>query len=170
MMNEQLSAWVDGEAGQDEAALVLGSVAQHAAQRETCELYWLIGDALRGQASGCGRLSVKVMASLASEPTVLAPRPVKATRVSGPARWMPIAAAVAGLAVAGWMGLSLSTPLATQSMARLETPAAAPAQQAAALNEDQAYFMAHQASAMGSPMVGVAQYIRTVSDERAGLR
>lgn len=171
MTNEQLSVWVDGEAGPEEAVRTLEAVTQHASQRKTCEMYWLIGDTLRAQTGACSGLAERVMAELAQEPTVLAPRPTRLQGVSqSSARWMPVAAAVAGVAVAAWMGLSLWAPpsqSAAQSMA--EAPRATAPRQVA-LQDEQAYFMAHQGSAMGAPMGGVAQYIRTVSDDRTGTR
>lgn len=175
MMNEQISAWVDGEVEQGEARQVVDAMLQHDAQRQTCELYWMIGDALRGLPASGRALAPQVMRALASEPTVLAPRPVLAAPAGG-LRWMPMAAAVAGVAVAAWMGLSMWAPArqaATQSMALSAPPetvaqAQAPAQ--SGLAGEQAYFMAHQASAVGAPMAGVAQYIRAVSDERVGGR
>lgn len=171
MMNEQISAWVDGEVEQGEARQVVDAMLQHDAQRQTCELYWMIGDALRGLPVKESVLAPQVMRALASEPTVLAPRPVLAAPVGG-LRWMPMAAAVAGVAVAAWMGLSMWAPVrqaATQPVA-LGAPPEIQAQAPSGLAGEQAYFMAHQASAVGAPMAGVAQYIRAVSDERVGGR
>lgn len=171
MTNEQLSVWVDGEAGPEEAARTLDALTQHASQRETCEIYWLIGDALRGQLATSRALQQKVMSSLEYEPTVLAPRSSQVRKsVQESGNWLRIAAAVAGVAVAAWMGLSLWTPpggAGPQPVA--EAPKVVePAQ--VALQDEQAYYMAHQGSALGAPMGGVAQYIRTVSDDRAGPR
>jgi sigma-E factor negative regulatory protein RseA len=170
MMNEQISAWVDGETVQDEAAMTLESILRHDGQRETCELYWLIGDALRDQSFGRSRVAERVKSALAAEPTVLAPR----ARASAPpdgARWMPMAAAVAGVAVAAWMGLSLWSPLqpAIQGLAK-SAPAPVLAAAQVSMANDQAYYMAHQGSVVGTPMAGVAQYIRTVSDDQVGRR
>lgn len=168
MMNEQLSAWVDGEAAPDESAQALEAVARPGASREQCELYWLIGDVLRGQAVTGSGVASRVMSALEPEPVVLAPRRQAQRPQTEEARWMPMAAAVAGLAVAAWMGLSLWTPVQAPAVAQApQLPAQQPSA-AVALAEDQAYYMAHQASAVGAPMAGVAQYIRSVSDERAG--
>ncbi|MDQ7988130.1 MAG: sigma-E factor negative regulatory protein [Candidatus Dactylopiibacterium sp.] len=182
MMNERLSEWVDGELERDEGERAARAVLEQGASRETCELYWLIGDVMRGHAAASPDLGARVMAALEAEPTVLAPRPKKhqAAKTGAFDRWLPAAAAVAGVAVAAWMSFSLivpaapggqEAPLAATIAAR---PAAAVAPEAAptpvALSGDQAYYMAHQASAMGAPMVGVAQYIRTVGDEQAGNR
>lgn len=167
MMNEQLSAWVDGEAAPGEAVQTLEAVIRPGASREQCELYWLIGDLLRDQAAVSSQLTDRVMYALEDEPVVLAPRRHVKAPQTAEMRWMPMAAAVAGLAVAAWMGLSLWSPVQAPVMAQAPQPVQTPAAQMA-LADDRAYYMAHQASAIGAPMAGVAQYIRTVSDEQAG--
>lgn len=177
MTNEQLSEWIDDELDAAGCAQVVNGLVRQSAQRETCSLYWLIGDCLRGEAPSGKDLTGSVLAALAAEPTVLAPV-ARAPRVES-SRWLPIAAAVAGVAVAAWMGLSLwSAPLqeapATiaqqQSVTSDNIAVASAAVPGEPLPDDQSYLMAHQASAMGTPMAGVAQYIRSVNIEQVDRR
>lgn len=185
MTNERLSEWLDGEAGEAEGRHIVQDLVRHASQSQTCGLYWLIGDCLRGEgASARPDFTTRVMAVLEDEPAILAPaalsRPVEKLR------WMPMAAAVAGFTVAVWMGFSLWTaPMQTTPVAMVQKPAsvatvavaptAAPVVassdvQAEPLDDERGYLMAHQASAIGTPMAGVAQYIRTVGIEEADKR
>lgn len=171
MANEKLSQWIDGELDDADSARFVQGLLRDAEAREQCSLYWAIGDALRGDAPAGRDLTAGVMAALEDEPTVLAPPPARAAK-QVPARWMSMAAAVAGVAVAGWMGLNLwsdaeptQTRLAAQEGASSEVrpvSAAAPAQSA--------YLLAHQGALAGMPMAGVAQYVRPVSSEIAGDR
>lgn len=183
MMNEKLSDWVDGELEQEEGRRVLQSIMRNESERQACELYWLIGDALRGSA-GDGRLDVsvgsRVMAALEDEPTILAPRGPARSPAPPPAlnRWFSAAAALGGVAVVGWMSLALlgggnePRPVAAALPQAVVLPvtAAASVPAAGTLGGEQAYYMAHQAAAIGAPMPGVAQYIRTVGDEQVGRR
>ena len=183
MTNEQLSEWLDGELDEDASARCVQALDQDSRQRETCGMYWLIGDCLRGEAEG-GDVRARVMAVLVDEPTVLAP--VARPKVRETPRWMPMAAAVAGVTFAVWMGLSVwSGPVSqqqTQAVAQLPVAAAPVLASASApdaatadasaevLADERGYLMAHQASAMGAPMAGVAQYIRTVSVDQTDGR
>jgi negative regulator of sigma E activity len=175
MTNEQLSEWVDDELGTVQSGQVIQNLLRQPQQGQVCAVYWLIGDCLRGERSaGGGDLASRVMAALEHEPTVLAPprRVVVQERV----RWMPVAAAVAGVAVAVGMAVSVWMGPLTQNTANMASKASVAPQLANAagqqveLSGDRDYLMAHQASSMGEPMAGVAQYIRTVSDEQAGGR
>lgn len=169
MNNEYLSELVDGELDADSGAQVLRAVMKDPAQREACSMYWLIGDALRdsGQIRFETRLTDKVLAALEDEPVVLAPSRLASPQTSVVQRWLPAAAAVAGVAVAAWVTLSLTTPAGIETGAPAVMAKAPAASQARlALSGNQAYYMAHQVSAMGAPVAGVAQYVRTVSDER----
>lgn len=184
MTNEQLSEWLDGELDDETSARCMQALDQDSRQRETCGLYWMIGDCLRGEAAG-GDVRSRVMAALVDEPTVLAP--VARPKVRETPRWMPMAAAVAGVTFAVWMGLSLWSGPATQqqvqNVAQQQPMVAAPVLASASapdsatadapaevLADERGYLMAHQASAMGAPMAGVAQYIRTVSVDQTDGR
>ncbi len=172
-MSEQISGWIDGETEEPESARVLAAVHADATLRARCASYWVLGDVLRKQAQPClgNDFTTRVMRELAQEPTVLAPR---AARKAMQHTWYAAAAAVSGVVVAVWMGLSLWPAGAPD--AGLTPVAVAPVNPPAGVQrvadtdlDERAYLMAHRASVMGSP-VGVAASIRTVSDERMGGR
>lgn len=179
MNDERLSAWVDGEADEIEAAGVLRKLAGDPDARSECAMAWLIGDVLRGShpaGLGCD-LTRSVMTALEREPVVLAPgRTVVPGQKRNLDRWLPAAAAVAGVAVAAWMSLSLIAPannvVVSQPLAVATPPVSASASAPVQLvvGGEQAYYLAHQASTIGAPIGGVAQYIRTVGDEQTGTR
>jgi negative regulator of sigma E activity len=172
-MSEQISGWIDGETEEPESARVLAAVHADVALRARCASYWVLGDVLRGQARPClgAGFTARVMHELEREPTVLAPRVL---RKSVRHTWYAAAAAVSGVVVAVWMGLSMWP--AGLSEAGLAPVAVAPVSPSMGVQrvadtdlDERAYLMAHRASVMGSP-VGVAASIRTVSDERMGGR
>lgn len=112
-MNEDISRLMDGELEDDAVDRVLGAMkSSGAAATWTC--YHAIGDSLRGECTMAPRLSRRVAAALAQEPTVLAPQQ---RRVERPAAWAFAAAAtVAAVAVVGWTAVSI-TDAPTQAVA-----------------------------------------------------
>ncbi|WP_051082572.1 sigma-E factor negative regulatory protein [Uliginosibacterium gangwonense] len=184
MLNEQLSAWCDGESSDHEGASSQAFFPGSAEQRADCELAWLIGDALRGEPALSEDFTSKVMQALAAEPVVLVPAAMASHRkkvLKHP--WMAMAAAVSGVLVAGWMVASMwsggaanpallarapaPVPVVAASGAEWVAsaqPALAPAK-TSSLAPDATYLMAHQASSGGAPIADVAHFIRTVSDD-----
>jgi sigma-E factor negative regulatory protein RseA len=104
---ERISAFMDGEVGDDEVAAQVARLKQDPALRERWDAYHLIGDAMRGNAGLAGQdaFMARFGTALAQEPTVLAPKaPVhrdKAYKVA-----LSLAASVAGIAVVGWLAIS----------------------------------------------------------------
>lgn len=180
MMKEQISAWIDGELSEAEARRVQDVVSRQAAMHVQCGTLWLIGDVMRDEAMLSQDFTARVMSALDSEPTVLAPvvlRPVRA--VSPVQRWMPLAAAAAGVAVVAWVALAgtsgsetrvpmmaaLKPMTQTVSLAGIHNGSAARAE------DDRPYLMAHQAYGPGVQMAGVSGYLRPVSlDESIASR
>ncbi|MEC5396917.1 sigma-E factor negative regulatory protein [Uliginosibacterium sp. H1] len=177
-MNEQLSAWLDGELDADSLARATAGLRRQPAERRACETYWLIGDTLRGEPALSVDFSARVLEALKSEPVVLAPVAVAPQRKLEPNRWMAMAAASCAVLVVAWAGFSLApdtvAPTATPMLAASPAPGAqarlvaAPASDVL-LSGDRAYLIAHQAYAGGAPMAEVAGYVRTVSDESSGM-
>lgn len=166
MINEQISAWLDGEAAVGDSGRLVESVSGQASQRKACALCWLIGDILRDDPPLSADFTQRVMVALDAAPTVLAP--VSTSASSAPdLRWMQFAAALAGAVVAAWVGFSIwqGNDLTRQGLAQ-QSAAVMPASEAASgvLDGERSYLIAHQASSVGLPMAGVAQYIRTVGD------
>lgn len=182
MTSEQLSGWIDGELPNTEAVQAMEAATQHAVSRQTCALYWLIGDCVRAQGAGSVDLAARVMAELENEPTVLAPARFPDRRAVWPQRWLPSAAVAAGVVAVmfAWAGMGVWSAPSPQGIAMTmaaEGPQPVPdsamasipaAEDVAGLSDERSYLMAHQAAGVGVPMAGVAQYIRTVSANPEG--
>jgi sigma-E factor negative regulatory protein RseA len=177
MMSEQISAWIDGELSEMEMRRIHDEVVRYPALQVKCGALWLIGDVMREEPALSAGFTSRVMAELDAEPTVLAPVAVLPMRSSAGRvqRWMPMAAALAGVAVVAWMALSNNT---SQQMAAPVMAAAIPQPQQFALQasvqrsgskaeDDRPYLMAHQAYGPGVQMAGVSGYVRPVSMDDA---
>lgn len=173
MLNEQLSAWCDGELSEEEFEGRSACYPLSDDQQTACVSSWLIGDVLRGDPVLSVDFTSRVMTALQSEPIVLAPGATsirkRTSRIAS--QWMPIAAAVSGVLVAGWMVISVWSgqgegALVASAPGISPTRSARVQQGGAVLVADKAYLMAHQASSVGAPMADVVHFIRTVSDDQ----
>ena len=91
--DDNLSALLDGELGDETARLMLKRLSMKGAERDRFREYCLIGDTLRGLDRDMPDLTERVMTALEQEPTVLAPmRPASNRR---PALWLAAATVVA---------------------------------------------------------------------------
>lgn len=175
-MTEKLSALLDGHLDDDTATrAIFDTLRQDRAMREKWGTYCLIGDALRGEAQGVPDLANRVLAKLDAEPTVLAPtlRPRAAARSTRLGRAvLPVAASVMGVTAVGWVVQSLQSPIGpldgTKVSAKAGAMAAAAAPVGAADDPLRNYVFAHQTLAGGSPIPGVAQFVRTVTEVGQG--
>ncbi|MCB1929048.1 MAG: sigma-E factor negative regulatory protein [Rhodocyclaceae bacterium] len=173
-MKEELSAVLDGAAAQDREDAVLTRIRADAELRERWQVYCLIGDAMRGERVTGGSVVDGVMSALESEPTVLAPR--RASRLKGSLahRALPIAASVMGVAVVAWMATTIGGDpevRAVQPVAKLDAPPRHVAPVATgSIEPHREYVFIHQASSRNSPLPGVAQYVRSVSEVQGGAR
>jgi sigma-E factor negative regulatory protein RseA len=159
---ERISALMDGELGDQEAAAEVTGIKQDPELRLTWETYHLIGETLRGEAGGAAQGFVeRFSARLAEEPTVLAPRRTLASRFNVRVA-LPIAASLAGVAVVAALTF-FNNPFqpnpAKEQVVMRTAPAAAIA---AASQVDEEYLLAHQQFSTRAAMQGVASYIRTV--------
>ena len=171
-MKSKISAFMDGELAQHEAAGALESLRDEGEARDVWRRYHLIGDLMRDPntlSSGFGAgFSSRMGERIAQEPTVLAPsrRRIEAARV--PVWALSAAASLAAVALVGWVAfgpreepqLALSQP---QVPAVQEAPQVAPP---AAAND---YLLAHQGYSPRNSLQGVAPYVRTVSGGMRGL-
>jgi sigma-E factor negative regulatory protein RseA len=170
-MKAKISELMDGELEGPDAARALSALRGEGEGRQLWRTYHLIGDALRDQPLLSQRFAERMAASLAEEPTVLAPalavRPWRSYL-------MP---AAAGLAAAGFVGsvaflVPLQEPsLAPQSVAQAPQvrpkPAAVmtePARVPLPVATDD-YLLAHQGYSPRNRLQGVAPYVRTVSGQ-----
>lgn len=104
LLNEQLSALIDGELPAQETALLLKRLEREPALRERLARYRVCGETLRGaRVQARGDFSLKVCAQLAAEPVhsggMLARSKPAARRYLRPVAGLAVAAAVAGAAI-----------------------------------------------------------------------
>lgn len=96
ILNEQLSALLDGELPPEETTLLLKRLGREAELAQRLTRYRLCGDVLRGErAQPRADFTMRVSAAIAAEPPLAPPR--AAGRRPGGVRWL---APLAGLAVA----------------------------------------------------------------------
>jgi sigma-E factor negative regulatory protein RseA len=164
-MKENLSAWMDGELGEQQSRQLPQQLKRDARLRGDWDCYHLIGDALRGVHGP--DLCAKICDRLDAEPTVLAPqRRSKAEKL----RWIALSAA-ASVAAAGFVGWMALSGVQQDSVQIAAVPAAevkqVPVHAGEVAND---YLLAHQRYSPSNAMQGVAPYVRTVSEERSAVR
>ena len=163
---EKISQLMDGELGEREARLQIRRLESDAGLMQAWDTYHLIRDALRDDLCIGSDFERRLRQRLDGEPTVIAPHANFASRV---VRYtLPLAAAVTGVAVVGWLALSSQpqpapSPAARIAPAVIATEAVRPA--APASGQMSEYLLAHQEFSPTAAMQGVASYVRTVSNE-----
>lgn len=165
---ERLSAFMDGELEDAEAALQVRRLKEDPALQAAWDRYHLIGDAMRGEVAFVSGLTTRVSAKLAEEPTVLAPkRGMRLRKVHRIA--LSAAASVGGIALVAWLAL-FNNPLVPQQNLAVSPQQSSPAPvmqtQLAATPANGAvndYLLAHQQFSPSTAMQGVVSYVRTVS-------
>ena len=106
-MNQEISSLMDGELDTHASDKAIGDCYSTPEAKQAWDTYHLIGDAMRGKECRPFDVSSRVMAALAQEPTVLAPRTSSASRsrTSTFGRIaLAAAASVATIGVVGWIG------------------------------------------------------------------
>lgn len=159
-MNERISALMDGELADEEAARELALLRGGAEARQTWDAYHLIGDALRGDAYHS--YATRVASQLAAEPTVLAPRAIREPARAYLRYALSAAAAAAGVALVVWTASPVLNPSSKQlaSAPARFAPQTAPAS-AAEKKKVENYLFAHQPA-----MQAANPNIQLVTDER----
>ena len=167
---ENISALMDGELGDREAARECERLKDDSALRETWHSFHLVGDALRGERLLSAGFSARLAQRLEKEPTVLAPRrsSPKPTRFTTYA--LSAAASLAVVSLVGWMALTPSIPVGPVVQApAIKSPPMVPAPQIATVSSDgrmNDYMLAHQGFSPSTTFQGLAPYIRSVSTTR----
>jgi len=170
-MKDRISVLMDGELDDRSAAQVIdvlaaGSQARSEAAdeaREAWRTYHLISDALGKSRMLSGGFSERVAAALAAEPTVLAPRRLGGARE--PRRWVALAAGVAAVSLVGWLGFAPQQPVVQVAKAPAPVvPKEAKPALVALPSGTNDYLLAHQAFSPRMSLVGMAPYVRTVSE------
>ncbi len=158
MVKQHISALMDGELFDDEAATLLDRLRHGHEGHEDWSIYHLISDALRQPGHVHADVSGALRERLRDEPTVLAPR----ARSDHRARWFAVSAAasVMALAVVAWLSAKVPSAGVSQ-LAMVQSAKARPAKLAAQQRMDE-YLMAHQEFSSAATVQGA--YIRTVSE------
>lgn len=170
-MKDTISALMDGELARGESTAPLQALGGEGDARETWRKYHLIGDAMRETRGLSPGFNTRLLARLASEPTVLAPR--RSAVLLQPSRWtlMPMAASAAAVALVagGFYSLQGESPV---SLAKAPGSLAASAplevqqvQVAPPAGADD-YLLAHQGYSPRNSLQGAAPYVRIVSESR----
>jgi negative regulator of sigma E activity len=180
MNQEQLSALLDGELGEEEMYRAIEQVAADEHLSRTWQRYHLIGAGLRREETAPNEaLCARIVAGLEQEPVVLAPasvptsaptrRPVPAT---GGGRWLALAAGLAMVAVVGWWMIEKqgTTPLSGARTPEIAARAPVPdaeiwrgrPEMAEQLN---ALLVRHGEFTPASGMNGLAAYAKFVSHD-----
>ena len=156
---EKISQLMDGELGEREARLQIRRLESEASLMQAWDTYHLIRDAMRDDISLGIDFERRLRQRLDGEATVIAPNVAsRVVRYS-----LPLAAAVAGVAVVGWLALSSQPQPAPSPGARIAPAVVATETPAAGQMSD--YLLAHQEFSPTAAMQGVASYVRTVSNE-----
>jgi len=166
-VKDSISALMDGELARGESAVPLQALAVEGEARETWRQYHLIGDAMRETRALSPGFNARLMARLAKEPTVLAPR--RSAVLLQPSRWklMPMAASAAAVALVAGGFYSLQGP---SSVPLAQAPKSAPLEvqqvQVAPPAGANDYLLAHQGYSPRNSLQGAAPYVRIVSESR----
>lgn len=160
-MKEDLSRLMDGDLDDAELDRVAPRLREPQAL-STWACYHTIGDTLRGCHAISPEFGRRFRATLATEPTVLAPR--ARTRTERPvARWAVAAAAtVAAVGVVGWTALSLTDSPGTV-VAKAREAATVRSAQVRPQVLPQDYVLVHQEYSPATALQGVGPYLRAVS-------
>ncbi|MBC7802954.1 MAG: sigma-E factor negative regulatory protein [Candidatus Parcubacteria bacterium] len=172
-MKAKISELVDGELEHGEAARALDAMRSDGEARETWRSYHLIGDAMRDSRMLSRGFAARVSATLAQEPTVMAPvaAPLRASPPLQRPRWQVLSAAasLAAVALVGWVAFGLQQDGGTQLAKAPPKAATTESAQVAPPAEANDYLYAHQGYSPRNSLQGVAPYVRMVSGE-AGAR
>lgn len=167
---DNISAMMDGELEGHEAHQAMLRLKNVQQARESWSTYHMIGDIMRGESKPAFDVSRRVMATLETEPTVLAPQRLPRTN-RALTYALSVAASISAVAVVGWMVFSTSN-IASPPVEMARAVPATPAVQSVAetrlvsspsngqMNE---YLLAHQGVSPSTSLHGVAPYIRTIS-------
>ena len=166
-MKARISALMDSELEQSEAAGPLESLKVEDEARETWRTYHLISDAMRDTQLLSAGFSARVCAKLAGEPTVVAPSRLRLQPSRALWQALPAAASIAAVALVGWLwfmpqeGATIA-PRPEVAQGQAAPPAAALVQPPDAAND---YLLAHQGYSPRNSLQGMAPYVRMVSGE-----
>ena len=158
---------MDGDLDDRAAAQVIESMERDGEAAEAWRLYHLISDSLGENRMLSPGFTERVAAALASEPTVLAPKRMRAE--PQPRRWVAMAAGVAAVALVGWLGFApqqtavapvAQAPVQPVQVAQERKPQVVPLP--SGTND---YLLAHRGFSPRVSLQGMAPYVVTVSEQ-----
>ncbi|MFL6573916.1 MAG: sigma-E factor negative regulatory protein [Burkholderiales bacterium] len=166
-MKDRISVLMDGELDDRSAAQVIDVLAGRSEAgddaRDAWRTYHLISDALGKSRMLSAGFGERVAAALATEPTVLAPRRMRGA--GEPRRWVALAAGVAAISLVGWLGFAPQQPaVQVASVSPPVVPKEAKPAVVALPSGTNDYLLAHQGFSPRMSLVGMAAYVRTVSE------
>lgn len=124
-MKQDISSLMDGELPSHEADRVIRTCSMSEEHKETWNTYHVIGEAMRGRAPAGLARSDRVMAALAAEPTVLAPRRQRVLETTLGRVALAAAASVATIGMVSWVGTQGAAPGVSAPAVAKGTPAMA---------------------------------------------
>ena len=160
-MKDRLSALMDGELDDKSAAEVIQALESDREAVRTWRTYQLISDAMRESRVLSADFAARLSQRLAAEPTVLAPRALKAES----RKWFALSAAASAAAVAlvGWMAFA---PQPQPPPAPVAQAPADPKPNIVPLpSSANDYLLAHQSFSPRMFLQGMAPYARTVTEQ-----
>ena len=168
-MSERISRLMDGDVDDSELTGCCAEMKSDDAIA-TWVCYHVIGDHLRGTGTHSRRLSARVAAALASEPTVLAPKPRMAASAQPATFAWAIAATLAAVTVVGWTAFSMvdAPPTAVAKAREAASVRAAQVKPPADVPAD--YLVAHQEYSPGAVIQGGGAMMRAVATTPTELR
>jgi sigma-E factor negative regulatory protein RseA len=159
-MRDQISRLMDGDLDGSEADAVFRELKQDDGLASWA-CYHVIGDCLRRSGVPTAGFTARFAARLDAEPTVLAPRPVQASRL--PLAWAA-AATLAAVVVVGSVAVGMLEPQAT-AIAKAREANVVRAAQSKLQSVSPDYLIAHQEYSPTTQIQGVGPYLRSVSAE-----
>lgn len=172
-MKEKISALMDGELEGREASRAIDALDGAGDARDTWRIYHLIGDAMRDTQPLSAGFAARVAERLEREPTVLAPRRLKA---DAPRPWYAVpaaaAASVAGVGLVGYLAFAPQPPGAPvpAPVAVVQPPEKPKPQLVPLPSGTPDYLLAHQGFSPRVSLQGMAPYARTVSSQASERR
>ncbi|MEP7330310.1 MAG: sigma-E factor negative regulatory protein [Betaproteobacteria bacterium] len=160
-MNEHISRLMDSDLDDAEFERMCAELKADASM-QTWSCYHVIGDHLRG-AQGVSRgFGQRFAATLAAEPTVLAPAASRSARQAAPATFAwAVAATLAAVTVVGWTAFSMvDAPTTAMAKAR-EASTVRAAQVMVAGDVPTEYLVAHQEYSPATAIQGGSMYLRS---------
>ena len=162
-MKEELSALMDGELDDKSAAEVIQALESDREAVRTWRTYQLISDAMRESRVLSADFAARLSQRLAAEPTVLAPRALKAES----RKWFALSAAASAAAVAlvGWMAFAPQPPPQPTPAPVAQAPADPKPNIVPLPSSANDYLLAHQSFSPRMFLQGMAPYARTVAEQ-----